>query len=73
MASGLRRVYPSSTLKKVLYLHGFASSPAGRKIGALKDLLAPHGLDVVAPDLNVPSFRDLDFRAIARLASERSE
>ncbi len=72
MASGLRRVYPSSTLKKVLYLHGFASSPAGRKIGALRDLLAPHGLDVVAPDLNVPSFRDLDFRAIARLASEQA-
>jgi pimeloyl-ACP methyl ester carboxylesterase len=72
VASGLRRVYPSSTLKKVLYLHGFASSPAGRKVGALKDLLAPHGLDVVAPDLNVPSFRELDFRAIARLASEEA-
>ncbi|MDQ5857685.1 MAG: alpha/beta fold hydrolase [Acidobacteriota bacterium] len=53
-------------MKKVLYLHGFASSPAGRKVGALTDLLGPHDLQVVAPDLNVPSFRQLDFRAIVR-------
>lgn len=55
-------------LKKVLYLHGFASSPAGRKVGALTGLLGPRGFQVVAPDLNVPSFRKLDFRAIARLS-----
>jgi hypothetical protein len=60
-------------LRKVLYLHGFASSPAGRKVGALKALLAPHGLEVVAPDLNVPSFRELDFRAIARVALEETK
>lgn len=55
-------------MKKILYLHGFASSPAGRKVGALTELLAPRGLQIVAPDLNVPSFRKLDFRAIARLS-----
>lgn len=55
-------------MKKVLYLHGFASSPAGRKVAALTELLGPRGLQVVAPDLNVPSFRKLDFRAIARLS-----
>lgn len=73
MASGRRRVYPSSALKKILYLHGFASSPAGRKVAALTALLGPHGIRVVAPDLNVPSFRELDFRAIARLALREAE
>lgn len=60
-------------MKKVLYLHGFASSPAGRKVGALTELLAPHGLEIVAPDSNVPSFRKLDFQAIARLALREAE
>jgi hypothetical protein len=55
-------------VKKILYLHGFASSPAGRKISALRDLLEPLGFEVVAPDLNIPSFRRLDFDAIVRLA-----
>jgi pimeloyl-ACP methyl ester carboxylesterase len=55
-------------VKKILYLHGFASSPAGRKISALKDLLEPLGFEIVAPDLNIPSFRRLDFDAIVRLA-----
>jgi pimeloyl-ACP methyl ester carboxylesterase len=60
-------------VKNVLYLHGFASSPAGRKIAALTHLLAPHGLHVVAPDLNVPSFRRLDFGAMSRLALGEAE
>ncbi|MDQ5858107.1 MAG: alpha/beta fold hydrolase [Acidobacteriota bacterium] len=60
-------------MKKILYLHGFASSPAGRKVGALTELLAPHGLEIVAPDLNVPSFRELDFQAIARLSLREAE
>lgn len=55
-------------MKKILYLHGFASSPAGRKIAALKDLLQPRGYEISAPDLNVPSFRRLDFDVIVRLA-----
>jgi uncharacterized protein len=73
VASGLRRVYPSSALKKILYLHGFASSPSGRKVAALTELLGPHDVRVVAPDLNVPSFRNLDFRAIAQLALRQAE
>ena len=60
-------------MKNVLYLHGFASSPAGRKVAALTELLAPRGLRIVAPDLNVPSFRQLDFGAIARLALAEAE
>lgn len=59
-------------MKNVLYLHGFASSPAGRKVGLLADLLAPRGLRIVAPDLNVPSFRELDFRAIVHRALDEA-
>jgi uncharacterized protein len=55
-------------VKKILYLHGFASSPAGRKITALKQLLEPRGFEISAPDLNIPSFRRLDFDSVARLA-----
>lgn len=48
----------------VLYFHGFASSPASAKITALRPLLEPHGIELHAPDLNVPSFEHLDFDAI---------
>jgi pimeloyl-ACP methyl ester carboxylesterase len=47
----------------LLYLHGFASSPAGRKIALLREALAGE-FQVVAPDLNRPSFERLDFDAI---------
>jgi hypothetical protein len=53
----------------VLYLHGFASSPAGRKVTALRERLEPQGLRVVAPDLNIPSFERLDFKSMAQLAA----
>jgi pimeloyl-ACP methyl ester carboxylesterase len=56
-------------LKNVLYLHGFASSPAGRKVTALRERLEPQGLRVVAPDLNIPSFERLDFKSMAQLAA----
>ena len=48
----------------MLYLHGFASSPGSAKITALRPLLAPHGIELNAPDLNVPSFERLDFDAV---------
>lgn len=51
-------------MKTVLYLHGFASSPSGRKIALLREALEPLGDRVVAPDLNRPSFRMLSFDAI---------
>jgi len=56
----------------ILYLHGFASSPSGRKIAALRYLLERDGVEVVAPDLNVPSFRDLDFPELVRKALEEA-
>jgi len=55
-------------VKNILYLHGFASSPEGRKVAALKALLDPRAFRIVAPDLNVPSFRDLDFASIVQVA-----
>ena len=55
-------------MRNILYLHGFASSPEGRKVTALREILAPDGLRVVAPDLNIPSFERLDFRAMAKIA-----
>jgi predicted esterase YcpF (UPF0227 family) len=48
----------------VLYFHGFASSPASAKITALRPLLAPHAIELHTPDLNVPSFEQLDFDAV---------
>src|SRR5258708_40224249 len=46
----------------VLYLHGFASSPASAKIGLLRRRVEP-GIVLHTPDLNVPSFERLDFDA----------
>ena len=60
----------------ILYLHGLASSPRGRKRAVLEDRFGPDGIDVVAPDLNVPSFRKLSFAemvAAARAAFDRAE
>jgi len=54
--------------RRLLYLHGFASSPRGRKVELLQKLLGPRGFEILAPDLNVPSFALLDFEAIARAA-----
>jgi predicted esterase YcpF (UPF0227 family) len=51
-------------MTSVLYFHGFASSPGSAKITALRPLLAPHGIELNAPDLNVPTFEQLDFDAI---------
>ncbi len=52
----------------VLYLHGFASSPHSQKIESFRALLAPMGIELNTPDLNVPSFEKLDFEAMVELA-----
>jgi predicted esterase YcpF (UPF0227 family) len=57
-------LYAACGMTSVLYFHGFASSPASAKITALRPLLAPHGIELNAPDLNVPSFEQLDFEAV---------
>lgn len=51
----------------VLYLHGFASSPASAKIGLLRQRVEPE-IVLHTPDLNVPSFARLDFDAAVSYA-----
>jgi len=62
-------------VRTVLYLHGFASSPSGRKIALLRETLPSSEFRLVAPDLNKPSFEKLDFDAIVdeTLAVARAE
>lgn len=55
---------------EILYLHGLASSPRGRKRAVLEDRFGPDGFEIVAPDLNVPSFRRLSFEAMVATARE---
>ena len=50
----------------VLYFHGFASSPASAKVVALRALLEPE-IELITPDLNVPSFEKLDLPSIIAL------
>ena len=60
----------------ILYLHGLASSPKGRKRELLEKRFGKDGYTIVAPDLNVPSFRELDFLEMvheARTAFDRAE
>lgn len=52
---------------KLLYFHGFASSPASAKIAAIRPMLEPD-IELIAPDLNVPSFEQLDWNAIVDVA-----
>jgi len=64
-----------SAAPALLYLHGLASSPRGRKRAILEDRFGPDGFTVVAPDLNVPSFRELAFPEmglVARAAFKRA-
>ena len=56
-------------MKPILYLHGFASSPNGRKVAALREALGPEGFEVVAPELNVPSFEKLSFESMSEAAA----
>jgi len=56
-------------MKRLLYFHGFASSPASAKIAAIRPMLEPD-IELIAPDLNVPSFEQLDWHAIIEHASQ---
>jgi pimeloyl-ACP methyl ester carboxylesterase len=44
---------------RVLYLHGFASGPRSTKAVRLVDALAPAGISLEVPDLNLPDFEHL--------------
>ena len=55
--------------RTLLYLHGLASSPRGRKRDLLEKRLGPEGFRVAAPDLNAPSFGELSFDAMVAAAA----
>jgi predicted esterase YcpF (UPF0227 family) len=55
---------------RVLYLHGFASSPRGTKVQALRTILEPEGFEFHVPNLNAPSFETLDYQAMVRVAAD---
>ena len=54
-------------MPRLLYFHGFASSPASAKIALMRPMLEPE-LELITPDLNVPSFEKLDWDAIVDVA-----
>ena len=56
-------------MSRVLYFHGFASSPKSAKITALRPLLSPD-IELITPDLNVPSFEKMDVEAMIGHALE---
>jgi len=53
----------------ILYFHGFASSPQSQKLVALKQVL---DMEINSPDMNVPSFEELDFEAMMNLALDHA-
>ncbi|HET7712676.1 MAG TPA: YqiA/YcfP family alpha/beta fold hydrolase [Thermoanaerobaculia bacterium] len=59
-------------MNSVLYFHGFASSPASAKITLLRPILEQRGLQLVTPDLNLPSFERMDWDAITTHASDQA-
>ena len=60
----------SIVTRQVVYLHGFASSPASSKAHFLKRRLAAHGVAFHCPDLNQPDFPTLTAsRMIERTAA----
>lgn len=60
-----------------IYLHGFCSSPTGRKARFFKQAFADAGVSVFAPDLNLPRFHDLtierQIQAVREITRERPE
>jgi pimeloyl-ACP methyl ester carboxylesterase len=55
----------------VFYLHGFASSPNGTKVGYFSERLREHGIDVHCPDFNQPDFTTLTLtRMLDQLGAE---
>lgn len=51
--------YHDASMTRVLYLHGFASSPASRKAQLFRKRFAEAGIEVEIPDLEQGSFRNL--------------
>ncbi len=54
----------------VIYLHGFASSPGSTKAAMFREALARLDVNVVVPDLNVPTFETLTLTAMLHRTAE---
>jgi hypothetical protein len=55
---------------EVLYFHGFASSPNSAKVVALRRVLEPYRIELIVPDLNIPSFEHLSFASMAEAMTD---
>ena len=61
----------ASTVRHLIYLHGFGSSPESTKARFFAERLRPFGIDVRCPDLNEPDFSTLTTtRMIAQVEQE---
>ena len=57
--------------RRVVYLHGFASSPKSTKVAYFSERLRDHGIDVRCPDFNQPDFSTLTVtRMLEQLGAE---
>ena len=52
------------------YLHGFGSGPRAKKGVALAEALSVHGIELLLPDLNAPSFAKLSPLAVVERVKE---
>lgn len=59
LPSGLPANAVTTSRRHVFYLHGFASGAASTKARWLAERLAPHGVELVCPDFNLPDFSTL--------------
>ncbi len=65
-------VYVSNAVRRVLYLHGFASSPRSRKAEFFRENLAAEGLAMEALDLADRNFANLTLTGqLMRLATRK--
>jgi uncharacterized protein len=57
-------------MQTVIYLHGFASSPASKKATLFRTPMEAHGVRYLVPDLNVPDFEHLTLTAMLERVAE---
>lgn len=55
---------------KVICVHGLGSSPESGKVRLFRDFFSQRGIEVVAPDVNVPEFSRLSAHEALRVVSD---